>query len=247
MHCKVLVALVTIVLLIGEIHGLQNDESLEDFHPQPRNKADDVLKKLRREVDRAMEKAHKALEDAKRKVNETADKIQNEARSQMQGVEDKLKAELEELKQKAKTAGVNIDDCLKDNEDKLVNLPNQLSEDMVHCVSDKINKAISFAEDALDHVQKIVDEVENIKKEIKDCGHGIHAVKCIAKLAARIEKDITSLPTRIEADVTASVALISQLDKEVEKCASDKVEKCENDGKKILESIAACVAGKLIG
>lgn len=91
-----------------------------------------------------------------------------------------------------------------------------------------------------------MDEIENVKQEIKDCGHGFHAVKCLAKLAVRIERDITTLPTKIEVDATATVALIANLDKEVEKCASDKMDQCENDGKKILESIAACVAQKII-
>ncbi|XP_018579228.1 golgin subfamily A member 5-like [Anoplophora glabripennis] len=247
MACKVfLVTGAMLLVAVVQIRSLQAEEETRKLSLESRNKADDLLKKLKEEVDRAMAKAHKALDDAKKKVNEAADKVQAEAKRQMQSTLDKLKEELETLKEKAKKAGVNIDDCLKGNEDRLVNLPNQLSNDMVHCVSDQINKAISFAQDALDHLQKIVDEVENIKQEIKDCGHGFHAVKCIAKLAVRIEKDITTLPTRIEADVTATVALISNLDKEVKKCASNKVDQCENDGKKILEVIAACVAKKII-
>ncbi|KAJ8983205.1 hypothetical protein NQ317_016426 [Molorchus minor] len=89
-------------------------------------------------------------------------------------------------------------------------------------------------------IQKIVDEVENLKQEIKDCGHGFHAVKCLAKLAIKIEKDITTLPAKIEADIAATAVLITKLKEKVKDCASKKVDRCENDGKKILESIAAC-------
>lgn len=131
------------------------DEQTKSLPPQPRNKVDDLLKRLRAEVDRAMAKAHKALDDAKKKVDEAASKVQGEAKRQMQSTEDKLKEELDKLKEKARKAGVNIDDCLKGNEDRLVTLPDQLSNDMVHCVSDKINKGISFAQDALDNVSSI--------------------------------------------------------------------------------------------
>lgn len=101
-----------------------------------------------------MEQAQKALDDAKNKVNQTAEAIEASAEAEMQSSEDKLKEELDKLKAKAAKAGVNIDDCLKGNEEKLVNLPNVFSEDMVHCVSDRINEGIGYAQDALDKVNR---------------------------------------------------------------------------------------------
>lgn len=95
-------------------------------------------------------------------------------------------------------------------------------------------------------MKTVVSEIENIRQEIKDCGHGLKAVKCLAKLAIKIEEDITTLPAKIEADVAATVVLITQLEEKVKNCASTKVDECESQGEKILANIAACVATKII-
>ncbi|XP_018579270.1 uncharacterized protein LOC108917248 [Anoplophora glabripennis] len=242
MVCKLAVVLfVAIFAVFVQTHAVDNDDV-----PQVRNDAEKLLEKLEAAVDEALVQAQQALDDARNKVDQTAAAIEASAESEMKSTEDKFREELDKLKEKAANAGVNIDDCLAGNEDKLVNLPNVFTEDMVHCVSDRIDQGISYAQDALDAVKKVVEEVENIKQEIKDCGHGLKAVKCLAKLALQIEKDITSLPTKIEADVAATVALIAQLEDKVKECASTKVDECESEGEKTLAIIAACVASKII-
>ncbi|KAG5868216.1 hypothetical protein JTB14_031173 [Gonioctena quinquepunctata] len=216
------------------------------IHKSEANDVDKLLRKLREEVDEALVKAQKVLDDAKAKINELAQKGENTARDAMRDTEQKLKEQLDVLKEKAKKAGVNIDSCLGEDENKLINLPNDFSDDMVHCVSDTINQGIGYAQDALNKIKKIVDDVENLKQEIKDCGHGFKAVKCFAKLAARIERETVSLPAQIEADAVATAALISQLDKKIEKCASDKTDAWESKGEALIEKIGLCVAAKII-
>ncbi|KAG5892091.1 hypothetical protein JTB14_011991 [Gonioctena quinquepunctata] len=211
-----------------------------------KNDIDDLLQKLRDTVDKAMAQAQEALDQAKAAVDKTAQETEDSASAAMQSTIEKFKKEIDELKEKAKNAGVNIDDCLGADEQKLLNLPNELSGDMVHCVSDKVDQGIGYAQDALNKIQKIVDDVENIKQEIKDCGHGFKSVKCLAKLALKIEGEITSLPTEIEVDVAATVALIAQLDEQIEKCASDKTDECESEGEALVEKISVCVAAKII-
>ncbi|KAJ8983207.1 hypothetical protein NQ317_016428 [Molorchus minor] len=213
--------------------------------PTPRNDVEDLLHKLEEKVNEGLDKAQQALDAAARKVNETAASVQSAAEGQMQGIEEKLQQKIDELKQKAANAGVNIDDCLAGNEDELTNLPNKFSNDMIHCVSDRVIEGISYAQDALNKVREIVNEVENIRQEIKDCGHGFSSIKCLAKLAIKIEQDVTTLPTKIEADVAATVVLITQLEEKIKDCASGKVSECESQGEAIVERVAACVAAKI--
>lgn len=123
-----------------------------DDVPLVRNDAEKLLHKLEDAVDKALVQAQEALDDAKNKVNEVAEAVEASAEGEMQSSEEKFKEELDELKAKAAKAGVNIDECLNGNEDKLVNLPNVFTEDMVHCVSDRVNEGISYAQDALDKV-----------------------------------------------------------------------------------------------
>ncbi|CAH1119278.1 unnamed protein product [Phaedon cochleariae] len=210
------------------------------------NEIDDLLHKLREAVDKAVVKAQSALDEATTKVNQTAQKVEDAAVQQMQSTEQKLTEELDKLKQKAKDAGVNIDECLGADEQRLISLPNVYSDDLVHCVEDQITSAIKYAQDGLNQIKTVVDDIENIKQEVKDCGHGLKAVKCLAKLAAKIEKDITTLPAKIEADAVATAALITQLVPNIEKCASDKTSALENEGEEILKKIGVCVATKIV-
>lgn len=127
-----------------------------DDVPVVRNDAEKLLKKLEEAVDKALDQAQKALDDAKDKVNETAEAIESSAEGEMQSSEEKFREELDKLKEKAAEAGVNIDECLEGNEDQLVNLPNVFTEDMVHCVSDRIDEGIAYAQDALDKVNPYI-------------------------------------------------------------------------------------------
>ncbi|KAJ8983209.1 hypothetical protein NQ317_016430 [Molorchus minor] len=239
---------VAILLSVAFFATLIQVQGLDAYRDEPaaRNDVEKFLKKLEEAVDKALAQAQQALDDAAKKVNETAQTIQASAVAEMQSTEQKLEEEIDELKQKAADAGVNIDECLEGNEDQLVNLPNTLSDDMIHCVSDRIIEGIGYAQDALNKIQEVVNEIENIKQEIKDCGSGLKAVKCLAKLAIKIEEDITSLPTKIEADAAATVVLISQLEDKIKDCASSKVDECESQGEQIVATVAACVATKII-
>ncbi|KAG5865526.1 hypothetical protein JTB14_035897 [Gonioctena quinquepunctata] len=130
------------------------------IHESEGNDVDKLLRKLREEVDKALVKAQKALDDAKAKINELAQKGENTARDAMRDTQQKLKEQLDALKEKAKKAGVNIDSCLGEDENKLINLPNDFSDDMVHCVSDTINQGIGYAQDALNKVGITPKDIE---------------------------------------------------------------------------------------
>ncbi|XP_074026408.1 uncharacterized protein [Leptinotarsa decemlineata] len=232
-------SLLVLLVLINKVHELEG-------YPPVGNDVDKLLQKLRKIVDAALVKAQEILDKAKAKLNGIAQKTENAASQALQGFENKLKNELDALKQKAKNAGVNIDDCLGENERKLINLPNDFAVDMVQCVQNTLNEGINYAQDALNKIKKIVSDVENIKQEIKDCGHGWKSVKCLAKLAARIEREIVSLPTQIEKDATETALLISQLDKRIEKCASEKTDKWKKRGENLLKTIGICITSKII-
>ncbi|KAJ8918068.1 hypothetical protein NQ315_011525 [Exocentrus adspersus] len=218
----------------------------QDNVPIVKNEVKDLLKKLQEVVNGYLVEANNTLNAAEAKVNEAAASVESKAEAAMKSTEDKFKEELDELKKKASDAGVNIDECLGKNEEDLVNMPNQLSNDMVHCVSDRIIEGISYAQDVLNKIQATVNEVANMEQEIKDCGGGLKSVKCLAKLAIKIEEDIVALPKQITDDVDKAVSLIEEIDTRIEDCASDKVDKLESDGGKLLLTISECVAKKLI-
>lgn len=232
-----LIASVTLLVFAVQIYS-------EDV--EPRNEVQDLLEKLKKVANEYLEGANATLIAAEVKVNETAAAVEGQAEAAMKSTEDKFREELDALKKKAADAGVNIDECLGANEDKLVNMPNELSNDMVHCVSDRIIEGISYAQDALNNIQLVVNEITDIEQEIKDCGHGLSSVKCLAKLAIKIEEDIVSLPKKITDDVDKAESLIEEIDTRIEDCASGKVDELESEGGKLLLTISECVAKKII-
>ncbi|KAJ8920379.1 hypothetical protein NQ315_005245 [Exocentrus adspersus] len=234
--------LVIVVAIFAQVYSF---ETGNDDVPVVRNDAEKYLKKLQEAVDKAMEQAQKALDDAEKKIQDKAAAVEASAEADMQTNEKKQEDAVAEQKKKATDADVNVDDCLTGNEDKLANLPAVYTQEMVTCADGKISDGVSYAQDGLNKIQTIVDELENLKKEIKDCGSGVKAVKCLAKLAVKIEQDITTLPTKIETDIAATVVLIAQLEQKVNSCASDNVSKSQSDGDAIVAAITTCVAGKI--
>lgn len=86
--------------------------------------------------------------------------------------------------------------------------------------------------------------MENVKKEIKDCGGGIKGAKCLAKLAVKIDRDITDLPHEIELAATETALAIAKLQPKVKSCASDAASNCKSTGQQLFNTIATCIKSK---
>nr|CAI5817861.1 unnamed protein product [Callosobruchus analis] len=214
-----------VLAVVSQVHG---------------NDAEKLLKKLKEVVDKALVQAQEKLDQSKALLQQHAAADVADGRAQMEGIKKGYVDQLDKIK--ADNKGKDISACLGENEAKLNNLVGDYGTQMDNCVNEKINEGTKYAQDALDRVRKIVSDVENIRQEIKDCGHGFKAVKCIAKLAARIEREITSLPTTIEADVVATAAKLAQLDPKLKDCVNDKVNDARTQGQAILHTIKQCVA-----
>lgn len=94
-------------------------------------------------------------------------------------------------------------------------------------------------------IKSLVSEIENIKQEIKDCGGGIKGAKCLAKLAIKIEKDVTNLPTEIEAAAAETALAIAKLQPKLKNCASDAENGCTTNGQAVYNTISTCISGKI--
>nr|CAH7767182.1 unnamed protein product [Callosobruchus chinensis] len=211
------------------------------------DKIDDALAKLQKVVDEEVAEANKQLDAAKAQVDAFAGQVQDQAKKAMNSTEEALKKQLDALKEKAKAKGVNIDECLGENEKKLVDLPNVASNDMIHCVTDRVNEGIGYIQTGLNQVKQAADDVATIRQEAKKCGHGFKAIKCIAKLLIKVEEEVVALPKQLKDAVKNVVDLVENLKPRIQACASQKVDEVEAQGKKILEEISICVARKLIG
>lgn len=95
-------------------------------------------------------------------------------------------------------------------------------------------------------IKTLVSEIENIKQEIKDCGGGIKGAKCLAKLAIKIEQDVTNLPNQIEAAAAETVLAIAKLQPRVKNCASDAASTCVAEEQKLFGVISTCIKTKII-
>lgn len=94
-------------------------------------------------------------------------------------------------------------------------------------------------------IKSLVSEIENIKQEIKDCGGGLKGAKCLAKLAIKVEKDITNLPTEIEAAAAETALAIAKLQPKLKDCASDAENGCTTNGQAVYNTISTCISGKI--
>lgn len=92
----------------------------------------------------------------------------------------------------------------------------------------------------------MVYEIEHIKQEIKDCGGGIKGARCIAKLAIKVEQDVTNLPTEIEKAATETALAIAKLQPKVKSCAADAASSCHSEGQSIFNTISTCIKSKTV-
>lgn len=92
-------------------------------------------------------------------------------------------------------------------------------------------------------IQKIVDDVAQIKKAIEACGQN---AKCLAELATKMEQEIVDFPSEIMKDVNGVVNIVQNYQQEIKQCGTDAVSHCTSQGKALLTKISACITDKII-
>lgn len=91
-------------------------------------------------------------------------------------------------------------------------------------------------------VQKIADQLTEIKKSIVKCNND---PTCLAALSAKISADLVTIPSEIAKDVTEVVTIIRNIEPEIRKCGTDVVTQCNIRGPKLLKKITQCVINKI--
>lgn len=116
------------------------------------NNVDDLLRKLKAAVDKAVIQAQKALDDARAQLAAFATKYEGDADTAMATTEKTFLDQLEALETLAKNKNISIDECLGENETKLKNLPATYHTSMLTCVNGVIADGTKYAQEALDKV-----------------------------------------------------------------------------------------------
>lgn len=94
-------------------------------------------------------------------------------------------------------------------------------------------------------IQKVVDDITEVKQEVQHCGKGVKSVACYAKLIVRISKDIVTAPVAITNDVKTVTVTVEEVVPELEACGTETVADCSTRGGVLLAKIDACVAQKM--
>ncbi|CAH1998565.1 unnamed protein product [Acanthoscelides obtectus] len=115
------------------------------------NKVDDLLRRLKAAVDKAMVQAQEQLDRSKVQLQQHAAEDVADGRAQ---IEVSKKGYVDQLdKIKADNKDKDISSCLGENETKLNNLVTDYGTQMDNCVNDNINEGTKYAQDALDRVR----------------------------------------------------------------------------------------------
>ncbi|CAG9761389.1 unnamed protein product [Ceutorhynchus assimilis] len=203
--------------------------------------AEKVFVKLMAVIHKALDEASASLKAAVQTVNATATKLEDKAHDAFDLAMKPLNAKLKELLEEAKKLGANTTDC-EHYIDDLTNLPNNLGDNMVECMTDQIFKATGYVDDILNHLHEIEQRMANYTNKIHDCKGKIwKEVKCLAHLSAEMAKDTVDVPLKIAADVGKTVLLINTLIPKVGLCYTTNLAQLPTQGLDIVGKFAKCV------
>ncbi|KAJ8955026.1 hypothetical protein NQ318_000458 [Aromia moschata] len=187
------------------VHGQLLDIPLSN--PNPNNRIERLLQKLEGVVNNALQSAHQQLESAANRTIEASG-----------GTEEK-----------AEQSAVNIDMCISEDMDNLESLPGYMTDLMVHCVTDRVTEGVSYITDAINKLQTFVKIISSVNQNVRDCGSGLSSIRCLVKLAIKIEKDTITIPIGIAADVAGTTDLISNLEEK------NQLLRCRQNGRDDIE------------
>ncbi|CAG9761386.1 unnamed protein product [Ceutorhynchus assimilis] len=203
--------------------------------------AEKLFVKLMAHIQEAIDEASGTLKAAVQAVNETATKLEDKAHDAFDLAMKPLNAKLKGLLEEAEKLGLNTTDC-EHYIDDLTNLPNNLSDEMVDCMTDQIYKATGYVDDILNHLQEIEDTMANYTNKIHDCKGKIWMeVTCLAHLSAEMAKDTVDIPLKIAADVGKTVLAIKTLIPKVGLCYTKSLAQLPIQGLEIVHKFAECV------
>ncbi|CAH1957623.1 unnamed protein product [Acanthoscelides obtectus] len=133
---KVVVFSLVVLAVVSQAHG---------------NKVDDLLRRLKAAVDKAMVQAQEQLDRSKVQLQQHAAEDVADGRAQIEVIKKGYVDQLDKIK--ADNKDKDISSCLGENETKLNNLVTDYGIQMDNCVNDKINEGTKYAQDALDRVR----------------------------------------------------------------------------------------------
>ncbi|KAJ8955025.1 hypothetical protein NQ318_000457 [Aromia moschata] len=175
----------SVLIFATTAHGLFGGDVLDNI--KPRNHVEKILQQLRDTINKAVTIGQQELDSAVKKLNDTAAAVKSSTESQIKEIEQELQQKIEKLTEDVKHAAVNFGSCIKDGLNELKNLPGKLVNELVHCITDPITKAVSYAEDANSKAYGLlsVDVSVNIKPSN-------NAEKLLHQLAETVNKALTT-------------------------------------------------------
>ncbi|CAG9761383.1 unnamed protein product [Ceutorhynchus assimilis] len=204
------------------------------------DEAEKVFKELMAAVDKALDDASASLNAAVKAVNQTVTDLEGKAHDAINLAMDPINAKLKELIENAEKLGINTTKCEK-YIDELTDLPNKLNDEVVECMTDGLYKAVGYADDVLDNIQVIEQDMANFTNRIKDCEGSIWSeIKCLGLLTAEMTKDSVAVPVKIAADVAKTDLLIKGLIPKVTLCYTTAVAQVPIRGLALVGKFALC-------
>ncbi|GLV41202.1 hypothetical protein CBL_04726 [Carabus blaptoides fortunei] len=208
-------------------------------------KAKEAIRKFGEIVSSAVGNAVDKLGAIKDKIFANAKEIISDARDTILNIVDKVKNHIEHIKEQAENLGLDVKECIEENKTQLQQLPKNIIDKLLQCVSEQMAEAKNIIEEAITEIMSIKDKLTGLPQKLKECVASGKPVSCISKLIAQIVSDITQIPSNIQESVNKIMDLVANLQANLMECALSKIKEVSMEAAAIGANVAKCVAGKI--
>ncbi|XP_017768171.1 PREDICTED: uncharacterized protein LOC108556531 [Nicrophorus vespilloides] len=204
-----------------------------------------ALEKLKIVIQVSIDKAVEDLNNVLGKIEEKGEELIELIKINIDQVVGEAGKQIQKLVEDAHELSVDVKECVKDSDEDLEKLVKGLLESAVKCVTDKVNEATGIIVEAIEEVKNYVNIIGGLDEDVKMCGTGFRAIRCLGEVLADVTKATINLPVEISKKVTEITALVSGLEAAMIQCATNIGIDATGQAGSIVIDVGECVADNI--
>lgn len=195
--------------------------------------AEKLLKELIELVEKEIAAAKEKIEEIIAAIDQVAEQAIGAAQQAIQNEIEKLTNALEQLQNEF---GDKVADCLKAEEEHIAGLPEKTLNEIISCVTNKVNEAKQIINAIVADIEAIPQIISKIEEDLKNCTD----VLCYGKVVAEASKAIAQIPIDVAAQIKKATDLIQNLKIDLVACATGKLAGLSQEVAGIIAKVTTC-------
>lgn len=201
----------------------------------------ELLKELRKIIDKVIDDAIAKLPDLKNRIEEIAQDILDEVENTTHDIVDAGFVLIDELKKQAAENGIDIDSCLNDNEQIIHDTAQSIVSSTSSCINYNIATVDTLLQKTIAQIEARRELIRNLADEFEACNDNA----CRLGVLVKAEQLLANLPNDLNQLLENVLETIETIQLDVENCLAKSSAEVASKLQPLVDDVVQCIKDKL--